>query len=142
MIPLFYRSLPAGPPKNQQGFTIVELIVATIVGSIIVGGVSLIIASQVHLSQRGRDLVIANAYVEHKIEALRSIGFLGLTDGSTSITTELPVELNSPRSGTLQISSFSSAIKKVDISLTYNDQGINRTYSYTTYVGELGVGQY
>ena len=125
-----------------RGFTIVELIIGTIVGAIIVGGVSLIVVNQVHLSQRSRDLVIANAYVEHKVESLRSIGFLGLTDGSSDITTELPTELNPPRSATLQISSLSEAIKKVDISLTYNDQGVPRTYSYTTYVGELGVGQY
>ena len=37
-----------------RGFTIVELIIGTIVGAIIVGGVSLIVVNQVHLSQRTR----------------------------------------------------------------------------------------
>ncbi len=126
----------------QAGVTIVELIVAITISSIIIGGVSLIIGSQVHLSQRGRDLVVANAYAERKIESIRSAGFLNLTDGTTDVTTELPSELNSPRSGQLVVSTPSTGMKKVDLSITYNDQGSSRTYSYTTYVGELGVGQY
>jgi len=127
---------------GQRGFTIVELIVGVVVGSIIVGGVSLIVANQVHLSQRGRDLIIANAYIENKVESLRSAGFLSTANGTTNITGELPTELNSPRSGTLTISTYSTAVKKIDIVITYNDQGANRTYSYSTYLGELGVGQY
>lgn len=128
--------------KNSAGFTIVELLVTMLVGAVIVGSTHVILMSHAHLSQQARDLVIVNAYAENKIESLRSIGFAGLTDGTATITSELPTELNSPRAGTLQISSYSSAIKKVDLSISYNDQGANRTYSYTTYVGELGVGQY
>ena len=113
-----------------------------VVGSIMIGSAALALISQQHLSQRDRDLVVANSYVEQKVEALRSIGFLGLSIGTTNITAEMPSELNSPRSGSLQISSYSASIKQVDISITYNDQGTSRTYSYTTYIGELGVGQY
>lgn len=112
------------------------------VGAIIVASATLMLTSHIHISQRGRDVVIANSYVEHKVESLRSIGFLGLTNGTTNITAEMPAELSAPRSGTLEISTYTAAIKKIDISLTYNDQGASRTYAYTTYVGELGVGQY
>src|SRR3990167_1283245 len=128
--------------KDGAGFTIVELIITMLVGALLVGITHIILMSQVHLSEQARDLVIVNAYAENKIESLRSLGFAGLTDGSSSITGELPSELKSPRTGTLEISTYSAAIKKADISITYNDQGANRTYSYTTYVGELGVGQY
>ena len=127
---------------SPKGFTIVEMIVAIVISSIMVGGASLILGSQIHLSQRGRDLVLANAYAEKKVEALRSLGFLGLSNGTTDISGELPTELNNPRSANLVISSYSPAIKKVDITLTYNDQGTARTYTYTTFLGELGVGQY
>jgi|SRR3989344_195667 len=128
--------------KDGSGFTIVELIITMLVGGVLVGSTHIILMSQVHLSEQARDLVIVNAYAENKIESLRSIGFAGLTNGTTSIASDLPSELKSPRSGTLQISAYSTAIKKADISITYNDQGKSRTYSYTTYVGELGVGQY
>lgn len=129
-------------PKKSDGFTIVELLVAIIVGAIIIGAATSIIVSQTHISQRGRDLIIANAYIENKVESLRSAGFATLNIGTTDITGELPSELNSPRSGSVVISSQSSAIKKILITIAYNDQGTSRSYSYTTFVGELGVGQY
>jgi prepilin-type N-terminal cleavage/methylation domain-containing protein len=128
--------------QNQNGFTVVELLVSLIVGALLVGSVNNIVTSQVYLSQRGRDLVMANAYAEKKIEELRSIGFLGLADGTTVITGELPTELNAPRTGTLSVSSYSGAIKQVDITISYNEQGATRSHSYRTFVGELGAGQY
>lgn len=128
--------------KKSDGFTIVELLVAIIVGAIIIGAATGIIVSQTHISQRGRDLIIANAYLENRIESLRSAGFAALSIGTTDITSDLPIELNSPRNGNIVITSQSSAVKKILINISYNDQGTSRSYSYTTYIGELGVGQY
>lgn len=105
-------------------------------------GISTILSSHSALSQRGRDVSVANSYAENKIESLRSAGFLALTDGTTDITSELPSELKAPRSGSVVVSTVSSAIKRVNLTITYNDQGAARTYTYSTYVGELGVGQY
>lgn len=126
---------------HESGFTVVELLVAIIVGAILLTSAGVLINSQAYISQRNRDLVLANAFAEGKIESLRSAGFLGLNDGTTDITTDLPAELNAPRNGSLQISPHTSAIKKAVLTITYNDQGADRTYSYTTYIGELGVGQ-
>ena len=136
-------SEPARRTRNQTaGFTIVELIVSLVVGSLLVGAASLLGSVYYSLSARALSLTVANSYSENKVEGLRSTGYLGLTDGTTDITSELPGELRSPRSGSLQVSSQSTSVKKIDISITYNDQGAQRTYSYTTYIGELGVGQY
>lgn len=120
----------------------VELLIAMIVGGILILALNNIVSSHVYLSQRGRDLSVANAYAEQKIEALRSTGFLGLSDGTTDLTAELPDELKTPRSASLAVSSYTSAIKRIHLTLTYNEQGTARTQTYTTYVGELGVGQY
>lgn len=128
--------------RNQSGFTIVEIILAILVGGIIVSSISQIVIAHTYLSQRGRDLIMANAYAEKKVEDLRSAGFRALSNGTTDIASELPAELSSPRSGSVVISSYSSAIKQVDVSITYNEQGTARTYTYRTYIGELGVGQY
>lgn len=127
---------------NDSGFTLVELVVTILVGAIFAVSVTTLVSENAHLARRSRDLVAANSYVEGKVEELRSIGYAGLGLGTTDITNELPGELNSTRSGSLQITSPASGLKQASITVNYNDQGVVRTYSYTTYIGELGVGQY
>jgi prepilin-type N-terminal cleavage/methylation domain-containing protein len=126
---------------KNAGFTIVELLLAIIVGAIMTSITSMIVINQSHISQRGRDAILSNSYAEAKIEGLRSAGYNNLTNATTDVTGELPDELKAPRSGSLQISDASTGIKQVDLTITYNDQGTPRTYSYKTYIGELGVGQ-
>src|SRR3989344_4791852 len=126
---------------DSTGFTTVELIIATVVGGIIIASASLIIGNYSHLSGKGRNLVLSNSFVEAKAEALRSTGYNGLNDGITDIGNELPAELATPRSASLQISPQGAGLKQIDITVTYSDQGAPRTYSYRTYIGELGVGQ-
>ena len=128
--------------KKQHGYMMVELLITLIVGAVLILSLNNIVSSHVYLSQRSRDLVIANAFAEQKIESLRSKGFLTLADGTTNIVSELPGELKAPRSGTVIVSTQSTGLKKVRISLTYNEQGTARTQTYTSFIGELGVGQY
>lgn len=128
--------------SDSNGFTIVELIAGIVIIGLFVGAVTTLITNNARLAQRSRALASTNSYAENKIEALRSAGYLGMANGTTSLTSELPAELKTPRSGTLTISSATPSIKRAVLSITYNEQGTNRTYSYTSYIGELGVGQY
>jgi len=129
------------PKINQAGFTLVELVVTMLVGTIFLLALNDSVTSYLHTGKQVQDLTIANSYVEGKIESLRNTGYNALTIGSTNITSELPSSLKPPRSASLQVTAPQTGLKKVDISVTYNDQGASRTYSYTTYIGELGVGQ-
>ncbi len=126
---------------SNRGFTTVELVVAIVVGGIIFASAGVAISNYSHLSGRGQNLVLANSFVEAKVESLRSIGYSGLGTGTTDIGSELPTGLQGPKSATLEISEPSQGLKQADISVSYSDQGTNRSYSYRTYVGELGVGQ-
>lgn len=128
--------------NKQVGFTIVELVVAMVVGSILAGATTLIIVDQARISQLGRDTALANSYAETTVEGLRSIGYNGLSNGTTDVTSELPSELKSPRNGEVVISDAMTGVKQIDLTMTYNDQGTQRTYNYRTFIGELGVGQY
>jgi prepilin-type N-terminal cleavage/methylation domain-containing protein len=128
--------------QNQEGFTIVELIVALVVASILTGSVFLIYTNQVQLSETARGMALASAFAEGKVEDLRSAGYLSLTDGTTDITSELPGQLNAPKNGTMTVSSPSAGIKEVEVSLTFHSKGEQRTETYTTLIGELGAGQY
>lgn len=127
---------------ERSGFTIVELLVALVVGGIMFVSLNAMYTSQTYLAQRSRDVVLANAFVESKVESLRSKGFLSLSNGTTDITNELPDELSSSRSGTLVIGTYSDGVKSIEITVTYNEQGSSRSYYYKTFIGELGVGQY
>lgn len=121
-----------------------ELIIAIAIGSLFIGSVMTLLVQNARMAQRTRDIAVANSYTENKVESLRSSGYLGLSNGTTSLTSELPSELKAPRSATQIIADApgSVSVKQVDISITYNNQGTPRTYSYTTFIGELGVGQY
>ena len=127
---------------SEQGFTLVELLVAITVGALFVGSINTIYMNQLSISQQTRDAVMANAFVEAKVESLRSRGYLGVANGTTNITSELPGELQSPRNAYLTVTNQSTSVKKLSITLSYTNNAKTQTLNYTTYLGELGVGQY
>lgn len=128
--------------KKQNGFTLVELLVTLLVSAILVGALSTISNNNVYLSQKGRDLTVVNSFAENKVEELRSKGFITLTNGTQDITSQMPSELKSPRSGSIQISDATTGLKLITVTLSYNEVGKPQTQTYKTYIGELGVGQY
>ena len=71
---------------TSAGLTIVELLVAIAVAAVVTGTLSEVVTSYVHVAQHGRYLNLANSYVEGKVEALRNIGYNGLSNGTTSLT--------------------------------------------------------
>jgi type II secretory pathway pseudopilin PulG len=125
----------------EGGMTIVELVVAIVVSAVVIGSLSQVVTSNLHLSQRGRFLNLTNAYVEAKVESLRNNGYNSLPTGTTSLSSEMPSDLPSSKSGSMTVTIPQTGLKKVDITVSYKDQGKPYTYNYTTYVGELGVGQ-
>ncbi len=127
--------------KQEAGFTLVEILVCIAVATIVVGSLSQVTTSFVHVSQRGRYINLANSYVEAKVEALRNIGYAGLANGTLSLTGELSTQLPPSRSASMTVSDQSLGIKQIDLTISYKDQGQVYSYAYTTYIGELGVGQ-
>jgi prepilin-type N-terminal cleavage/methylation domain-containing protein len=127
---------------KQAGFTIVELIVTIVLIGLLVPAITMTITTLNLINDRARDLASVHALAENKVESLRSVSFTGLANGTTTFTNELPASLATPRSATYTISAASPALKQVDVSISYNDHGQNRSISYRTYIGELGVGQY
>lgn len=127
---------------KQAGFTIVELIVTIVLIGLLIPAIVMTITALDTINDRARDLSSVHALAENKAESLRSISFTGLANGTVSFTNELPSSLASPRAASYTITSATPALKQVDIHISYNDHGQNRTIDYRTYIGELGVGQY
>lgn len=127
--------------SDSDGFTIVEILVSIAVAGVVIVSLSQVVTTYVHLAQRGRYLNLANSFVEAKIESLRNRGFNSLTPGTTNLLSELTVQLPPARSASMIVGNPSGGLKRVDITVSFPDQGQMRTYSYTTYIGEIGVGQ-
>ncbi|HVX24341.1 MAG TPA: prepilin-type N-terminal cleavage/methylation domain-containing protein [Candidatus Saccharimonadales bacterium] len=126
---------------NESGLTLVELLVAIALAGVVAVSLNTVSTTFIHTAQRGRYLNLANSFAESKVEALRNQGYNSLALGQTSLTSQLPDQLPLGRSATMTVSTQSSGIKQVDLSISYPDQGQTLTYGYTTYIGELGVGQ-
>lgn len=133
--------LLASNKSGAHGFTIVELLVTIAVAGIVVLSLNQVVTTYLHLSQRSRYLNLANAYAEAKVEALRNSGFNSLNTGGSSLTAELPSQLPRGSSASMTVSTPITGLKQVDLSVSYPDQGQVNTLQYTTYIGELGVGQ-
>ena len=112
-----------------------------VVAAVVIGSLTQVVTSYVHISQRGRYLNLANSFIEAKTEALRNGGYNNLALGTTNISAELPAELPLVRSASMTVTNPIGGIKQVDLDVSYREQGQDRSYGYTTYIGELGVGQ-
>jgi prepilin-type N-terminal cleavage/methylation domain-containing protein len=128
--------------KTEQGFTIIELLITIAVVGILVPTLAGFINTLNRFNDRARDLTLVNSLAENKVESLRSIGYSGITAGTTAFDSELPATLGSPRSAIYTVTTPNTGIKQVDLSISYNDHGTTQTVNYRTFVGELGVGQY
>jgi type II secretory pathway pseudopilin PulG len=126
--------------KSAAGFSIVELILAIVVGVSFIASLNLVTDNYTTLGKRARNLVLVNSYAEAKVEGLRNTGYNSLNPGTSDITSELPSQLPG-RSGSLTVTQEPDGIKQLDLAISYKDGTIDRDYTYRTYIGELGVGQ-
>ena len=126
---------------TADGLTLVEILVAIAVAGIVTASLNQVVTSYLHVGQRGRYLNLANAFVEAKTEELRNDGYNDLSLGTVSLTSQLPSQLPPGRTASMVVTNPSGGIKQIDFSVSYKDQGQTNTYNYTTYIGELGVGQ-
>jgi hypothetical protein len=108
---------------------------------VIIGSLSQVVNSYTSISQGGRYLNSANSYAEAKIEELRNKGYNSLSNGTTSLTSDLPTQLPRSRSASITITTPTAGLKKLDLTVSYKSEGKTNTFSYTTYMGELGVAQ-
>lgn len=131
--------------KKAAGFTVLEVILTTTIAGFILAGITTMINNLNVINDRARDLTLANALAENKIESLRSASFTALPTPVSVVdfSNELPITLASPRSANYRIGDGPEInIRQVDIQIIYNDHGSPRELNYRSYVGELGVGQY
>jgi prepilin-type N-terminal cleavage/methylation domain-containing protein len=128
--------------NSQNGFTITELLVTIAILGIFIPVLASFSSSLSTLNDRAQQISDINMTAENKIEALRSAQFTNLAvGGPVDFTAELPASVHLPRSASYTVTSVSSNLKKISMTISYNDHGSTRTLSYATYIGNSGVGQ-
>ena len=128
---------------QQSGFTIVEIIVGLVVLTVFLYSIGLVINSTAALNDQGKDLTISSGLVEKKVESLRSADFVSLPPDGTVVDfeNELPPSLTPPRKAEYTITDVNPSLKQVDILIEYRVGTRTEVIDYTSYIGELGVGQ-
>lgn len=128
--------------RQQTGFTLVELIVATaMVGVMVIGITNLFIAVDT-TQRRTQRLEAATRAGEQQIESLRNAHYNSLTPGSSlDFTAELPGELDEPRSGIVEVTEPNEGIRRLDVRVTFRDGNADREVNLSAVIGNIGIGQ-
>ena len=129
--------------KRHGGFTVIEVIIGIALFGAVMPIVILAVLNLGDLNDRAADITRANVSAERKIEELRSAGYNSLIVNPTPIdfSDELSTSLGSAKSGQYVISSPTAGVKEVNMTISYNEKEILRTYNYKTVISELGVAQ-
>jgi len=128
--------------NGKNGFTIIELVVTIVISGIFIYGASLTLRQLMFINERANDLAIANSTARNITESLRSAGYLSLSDGTINFTTNLPDELADPRDASYTITTESPGLKRIKFDIDFTINGRAQEQQYTTFIGEVGVGQY
>lgn len=125
---------------DHRGFTLVELMVATVAFGIVSLGIAGIFLGIQNVQRKTAYLETATRSAEQEVESLRNNNYNQLVEGST-LTFTVPASLPAPRSGTVTISEPSAGIKRVDVTVTYTDKGKAENVRLSSLIGVIGISQ-
>ncbi len=127
---------------NEAGFTIAELITTIIVFGIVAVVISNLVLSNQSIQRKTAMLESATRAAQREVESLRNNNYNTLTAGQTiNFTNELPDNLPSSKSGTVVVSEPSPGLKRVDVTVSYNDGSKDREVKLSSLIGVIGIAQ-
>ena len=127
--------------RGEDGFTLVELIItATYVAaaSAAIVGIFIVVGK---LNKEARNLAVATALAQQKIETYRDAGFTAIPTGSPAETfsSVLPANFGSPKSATTTVTESPSGLKTVDVVITWVDDHRTKKVEMTTLIAQRGI---
>lgn len=128
--------------SGQSGFGLAEVVVTIALLAIMSIGLTGMFRAIVHIQGSARNQQVATLAAQREIESLRNNNYNSLAAGSTiNFTADLPADLPSPKSGTVAVSEPSSGLKRVDVTVTYNQSGKNKQVIVSSTIGIIGITQ-
>ncbi len=135
-------SVPADDLRNDQGFTLVELLVTIVVLGIVISSLGGLYYIMQITEVRSQHYDIAVRAARTEIEALRNNGYNSLNPGSTiNFTSSLPAALPHDKAGSVAISQPVADLRRVDVTVTYTDYGKAQNVTLSSNIGIIGIGQ-
>jgi prepilin-type N-terminal cleavage/methylation domain-containing protein len=127
---------------RPNGFTLIEIVVATALAGLMVISVANLFIITGDAQRQSQRLETATHAGELKIESLRNKHYNSLEPGTTiDFTDELPPELNEPRSAQVEISEPQPGLRRLDLHISYYDGTRKRGVDLSTVIGNVGIAQ-
>ena len=129
--------------RDKRGFTLVELVVTAMfitTASLAIITIFILIAT---LNKHARNLAIATALANEKLETYRDAGFSAIPMGSPAetFTSSLPANFGSPKSAVSNVTLVPTkpGLKQVDVVISYYDDKQLKKVQVTTLVAQRGI---
>lgn len=128
--------------KNQEGFTIVELLATILVFGVVSVGLATLFYNLQYTQRQTTYLDAATRAAQREVEVLRNNSYNSLAVGQNiNFTSDLPNTLPKNKSGTVAVSEPSPGIKRVDVVVSYTDGGKTQTVNLSSLIGVIGLSQ-
>lgn len=124
---------------KQQGFTLVELVLTIVAFGFVSAAITELFSGIQLIQSKASYLEVATRAAQQEVESLRNNNYSQLTAGS-NISFTVPSSLPAG-SGNVAISEPVSGIKRVDVTVSYNDHGQTRQVELSSTIGVIGISQ-
>ena len=128
--------------NDESGFTIVELVGTIVVIGIASVGIANLFYSMQYMQRQSGYLDTATRSAQREIEVLRNSTYNSLVAGqSINFTNDIPDTIPRSKNGTVTVSEPSPGLKRVDVTVSYNDGGKQQQVSLSSLIGVIGLAQ-
>src|SRR5262245_34329268 len=126
--------------RTQVGFTLVELMVTTVVFGLVAISITTLFLNVQRAQLQTRYLESATYAAQSEIDSLRNINYNNLTPASTiDFTDNLPEDLPHNRTGSVAVTEPSTALRRVDVSVTDAYSRVSKTVDLSSLTGVLEI---
>lgn len=127
--------------QKEKGFTLVELVVSIAIIGVVVTTVTGLFMMVHSIQRRSLYLEVATRAAQREMESLRNNNYNNLTPGQTiNFTNDLPSTLRN-KSGTVEVSEPTPGLKRVDITVGYDEGSTPKEVKLSSLIGVLGITQ-
>lgn len=128
--------------KDKNGFTLVELIATIAVLGIVAIGVANMFYTIQSVQRKANLLDRATRAAQSQVEVLRNNSYNSLTNGvPIDFSDSLPDSLPAGSTGTVAVSEPSPGLKRVDVTVSYDDGNNQQSVSLSSLIGVIGLSQ-